>query len=82
MLFVNHSRGVTKGKLCECEFMWSVGGRIFACWHTIIFTFGVSISDPVGSAGSCYCPCWIDISFSDALSLFFVIKTQCAYRKM
>lgn len=47
-----------------------------------IFTFGVSISDPVGSAGSCYCPCWIDISFSDALSLFFVIKTQCAYRKM
>lgn len=34
VLFVNHSRGVTKGKLCECEFMWSVVGRIFACWHT------------------------------------------------
>lgn len=47
-----------------------------------IFTFGVGILDPMGSAGSCSCPCWIDVSFSDALSSSVVTKIQSAYRKM
>lgn len=34
LLLVYCSKDVTKDKLCECAFMWSIVGRISAKWHT------------------------------------------------
>lgn len=42
-----------------------------------VFTFGVGILDPMGSAGSCYCPCGIDVPFSVALFVLCDQNTMC-----